>query len=154
MAGRIVAKRQNWFAVALREILYSNRNGLRFTIMGKCLSYMRPGQGRNGHRFDQLRIERQSFRNAIINTFALVPLYLFGSEKVELEVTFTFTREYIPNDLDNLIKFVMDGLQDADIFDNDRQVVAIKAKKRTGHVAQTQIAVYRHFLVVDDDDDE
>ena len=48
----------------------------------------------------------------------------------------------------------MDALQDIRIYDNDVQVMNIKARKATGPVAMTQIVVHRHVLVVDDDDDE
>ena len=51
----------------------------------------------------------------------------------------------------------MDALQDAQIYDSDKQVMSIKGRKRTGPVAMTQIVVHRHVLVVVvvvDDDDE
>ena len=114
------------------------------------------GQGRNGHQYDPLRIERASFCDAILNLLLILILYLplitFETEPVELKVNFTFNHNYILNDFDNLIKLVMDVLSDAQIYDNARQVMSIKARKRTGLVVMTQIAVHRHILVLDDDD--
>ena len=125
-------------------------------VLGKPCLFQRTGQGRFGHRFDPIQIEKASFFNAIRNTFLLnhLPLITFGTEAVELKVIFTFNQNYIPNDLDNLVKFVMDALQDIRIYDNDVQVMNIKARKATGPVAMTQIVVHRHVLVVDDDDDD
>ena len=114
----------------------------------------------SGHRYDPTQIERASFHDAILNLFLLshLQLYTFGTEAVEIEVIFTFNQNYIANDLDNLVKFVMDALQDAHIYDNDVQVMNIKARKTTGPVDMTQIVVHRHVLVIaendDDDDDE
>ena len=47
----------------------------------------------------------------------------------------------------------MDALQDVEIYDNDRQVMALKTQKITGIVPMTQITVYRHVLVVVDDNE-
>ena len=124
--------------------------------MGKPLSFARTGQGRFGHRYDPTQIERASFRDAILNLFFLshLPLFTFGTEAVEIEVIFTFNQNSIANDLDNLVKFVMDALQDAHIYDNDVQVMNIKPRKTTGPVDMTQIVLHRHILVVGDDNDD
>jgi len=146
--------RRIWFAPGSNEPHSSDINRFVVANFGKPLSYMRPGRGQNGHRYDPLRIERASFCDAILNTFLFshLPLITFGTEPVELEVIFNFNQNYIPNDVDNLIKFVMDALQDVQTYDNDRQVMSIKGRKRTGPVAMTQTVVHRHVLVVDDDE--
>ena len=156
MARISVEMRRARFAPGVNEPHSSNMNRLAVTILGKPLSYTRPGQGRFGHRYDPTLIERGSYRDALLDTFRLsnLPLFTFGREPVELEVIFNFNQNYIPNDVDNLVKFVMDALQDAQIYDNDRQVMSIKGTKRTGPVAMTQIVVHRQVLVVDDDDDD
>mmetsp|Transcript_1477 Transcript_1477/g.1712 ORF Transcript_1477/g.1712 Transcript_1477/m.1712 type:complete len:182 (-) Transcript_1477:141-686(-) len=153
---RSVHERRIWYTPGLNHPHSSDVNTLIASILGKPLSFMRTGQGRFGHRYDPQQIERASFRDAILELFRLsnLPLFTFGTEPVELEVIFNFNQNYIANDLDNLVKFVMDALQDAHIYDNDVQVMNIKAWKRTGPVAMTQIALHRHVLVVDDDDDE
>ena len=63
----------------------------------------------------------------LLNTFLHLPLFRSRAEPVELEVIFTSNHPYIPNDLDNIIKLVMDALQGAEIYDNDRQVMTIQA---------------------------
>ena len=151
---RSVVLRRIRFSPGLNQPHSSDINRLVVAVLGKPCSFMRTGQGRFGHRFDPVQIERVSFCNAIRNTFLLLPLITFGTEAVELEVIFTFNQSYIPNDLDNLVKFLMDALQDIRIYDNDVQVMNIKARKATGPVAMTQIVVHRHVLVVADDDDD
>ena len=155
-ARRSVHERRTWYTPGLNHPHSSSINTLIACILGKPLSFMRTGQGRNGHLYDPTQIERASFRDAILDLFRLshLQLFTFGTEAVELEVIFTFNQNYIANDLDNLVKFVMDALQDAHIYDNDVQVMKIKAWKTTGPVAMTQIALHRHVLVVVDDDDD
>ena len=155
-ARRSINERRTWYTPGLNHPHSSDINTLIAYILGKPLSFARTGQGRFGHRYDPTQIERASFRDAILNLFLLshLQLYTFGTEAVEIEVIFTFNQNYIANDLDNLVKFVMDALQDIRIYDNDVQVMNIKARKATGPVAMTQIVVHRHVLVVDDDDDE
>ena len=73
--------------------------------------------------------------------------WMFGDEKVEIEVKFWFERHNIPNDVDNLLKFVLDALQKAGIIDNDNQVVKVCMMKATGEENKIDLKVFRHFLV-------
>ena len=155
-ARRSIHERRTWYTPGLNHPHSSDINTLIVFILGKPLSFARTGQGRFGHRYDPIQIERALFRDAILNLFLLshLPLYTFGTEAVEIEVIFTFNQKYIANDLDNLVKFVMDALQDAHIYDNDVQVMNIKPRKTTGPVDMTQIVLHCHILVVGDDNDD
>ena len=72
---------------------------------------------------------------------------MFGDELVEIEVKFWFEQRTIPNDIDNLLKFVMDSLQKARIIDNDNQVVKVCMMKATGKENKIELKVFRHFMV-------
>ena len=72
---------------------------------------------------------------------------MFQDELVEIEVKFWFEQRIIRNDIDNLLKFVMDSLQKARIIDNDSQVVKVSMMKATGKANKIDLKVFRHFLV-------
>ena len=63
---------------------------------------------------------------------------VFQDELVEIEVKFCFERHIIRNDIDNLLKFVMDSLQKARIID---------MMKATGKANKIDLKVFRYFLV-------
>ena len=148
---RTLTEKQNHYGLDETAQFCSNFNTYKVTALGQGLSYARPGQGRNGHQYNPLQIEGLSLHNVILEgcCFHQVLLIQFGAAEVELEVTFTFTKTDIANNLDNPVKFVMDALQIAKVFDNDRQVVVIMAQKRRGYEDNTQIGVYRHVLTVE-----
>ena len=75
--------------------------------------------------------------------------WMFGDELVEIEVKFWFEQRTIRNDIDNLLKFVMDSLQKARIIDNDSQVmkVGLTAMKATGKENKIELKVFFHFMV-------
>ena len=66
---------------------------------------------------------------------------------VEIEVKFWFKPRTIRNDIDNLLKFVMNSLQKARIIDNDNQVGKVSMMKATGTANTIDVKVFRHFMV-------
>ena len=91
----------------------------------------------------------KSFADALFANFSHhnTVAWMFGDEKLEIEVKFWFKRHNIPNDVDNLLKFVLDALQKARIIDNDNQVVKVCMMKATGEENKIDLKVFRHFLV-------
>ena len=49
-----------------------------------------------------------------------------------------------------MIKFVLDAMQLSGVFDNDAQVVEVRARKEMGAEDSTKINIYRKELIVDE----
>ena len=61
-----LTEKQNHYGLDETAQFCSNFNQYKVTALGKALSYARPWQGRNGHRYNPLRIEGVSLRNVIL----------------------------------------------------------------------------------------
>ena len=74
----------------------------------------------------------------------------FDREEVTVFLTFNFTGTRVRRDINNLIKFILDALQLANIFDNDVQVMEVRGKKVLGaEYNSTEIYVERHVIVIE-----
>ena len=139
---------QPHFAPLPRDTVFSHVNGLGCSIGGKPLSWKRAGRAKDGHSYNSQAAEMKSFADALFANFNKHTLVsMFGDELVEIEVKFWFEQRNIPNDIDNLLKFVMDSLQKARIIDNDSQVVKVSMMKATGKANKIDLKVFRHFMV-------
>ena len=132
-----------------RDAVFANVNGLGCSIGGKPLSWKRAGRAKNGHSYNSQTAAMKSFADALFTHFSHhnTSAWMFGDELVEIEVKFWFEQRTIRNDIDNLLKFVMDSLQKARIIDNDSQVVKVTAMKATGKENKIELKVFRHFMV-------
>ena len=141
-------KKKRHFEPLPRGAVFSHVNGIGCSIGGKPLSWKRVGRTRNGRAYNSQTVEMKSFADALFANFNQHTLVsMFGNELVEIEVKFWFEQRTIPNDIDNLLKFVMDSLQKARIIDNDSQVVKVSMMKATGKANKIDLKVFRHFLV-------
>ena len=94
-------------------------------------------------------VERPSFTD----TFELRRLDMihFGSVAIIIDLTFTFVAaKNFRKDIDNLIKFALDAMQLSGVFDNDAQVVEVRARKEMGDEDATKINIYRKELIIDE----
>ena len=132
-----------------RDAVFANVNGLECSIGGKPLSWKHVCRAKNGHTYYSQTAELKSFADALFANFSRhnTSAWMFGDELVEIEVKFWFEQRNIPNDIDNLLKFVMDSLQKARIIDNDSQVVKVSMMKATGKANKIDLKVFRHFMV-------
>ena len=132
-----------------RDAVFANVNGLGCSIGGKPLSWKRVCRAKNGHTYNSQMAEMKLFADALFANFSHhnTSAWMFGDELVEIEVKFWFEQRTIPNDIDNLLKFVMDSLQKARIIDNDNQVVKVCMMKATGKENKIELKVFRHFMV-------
>ena len=104
-------------------------------VIGDPVSWKRAAwvnlRARMARSYDSQRIEKASLGLAI--TAALdaehEELIDFGREEVTVFLTFNFTGTRVRRDIDNLIKFILDALQLANIFDNDVQVMGSMRKE-------------------------
>ena len=53
-------------------------------------------------------------------------------------------------DMRYLIKFVLDAMQLSGVFDNDAQVVEVRARKEMGGEDSTKINIYCKELIIDE----
>ena len=142
-------KKKRHFEPLPRGAVFSHVNGIGCSIGGKPLSWKRVGRAPNGHAYNSQAVEMKSFADALFANFSHHKLAacVFQDELVEIEVKFWFEQRIIRNDIDNLLKFVMDSLQKARIIDNDSQVVKVSMMKATGKANKIDLKVFRHFLV-------
>ena len=138
-----------YFIPLPQSTVFANVNGLGCSIGGKPLSWKRVCRAKNGHTYNSQTAEMKSFADALFANFSHHKLAacVFQDELVEIEVKFWFEQRIIRNDIDNLLKFVMDSLQKARIIDNDSQVVKVSMMKATGKTNKIDLKVFRHFLV-------
>ena len=143
------ARRSEYFIPLPQSTVFANVNGLGCSIGGKPLSWKRVGRAPNGHAYNSQAVEMKSFADALFANFSHHKLAacVFQDELVEIEVKSWFEQRIIRNDIDNLLKFVMDSLQKARIFDNDSQVVKVSMMKATGKANKIDLKVLHHFLV-------
>ena len=67
-----------------------------------------------------------------------------------MEVKLWFEQRNIPNNIDNLLKVVMDSLlQKARIIESDKQVVNVCMMKATGKGNNIEFKVFRRHFMVD-----
>jgi len=131
----------------------SDINYLTFTVEGEPVSLKRVASGKWG-RYDSQKWVKQSFNNAFeeLQVIHNEPLWQFGRDEVKVDLTFTFTKSVVRNDIDNLVKFILDCLETADVFDNDVQVMDLRVRKRKGNRDTTLIKVTRKAAMDDDDE--
>ena len=143
------ARRSDYFIPLPQSAVFANVNGLGCSIGGKPLSWKRVCRAKNGHSYNSQTAEMKSFADALFANFSHhnTAAWMFGDELVEIEVKFWFEQRTIMNDIDNLLKFVMDSLQKARIIDNDNQVVKVCMMKATGKENKIELKVFCHFMV-------
>lgn len=126
---------------------------MEFVIEGKPIAWMRAG--RQGKRyFDRQHMQKEALRRSVVAQMkGQKPI----SEAIELHITFFMDipvswskkrREMALNqahqkrpDLDNLCKFVQDGLNGI-LWDDDARISSLIASKVYGPVAKTTLKVF------------
>ena len=140
-------------------------NKLTAVIKGLPLSYQRAGANTRygaNHFYDRQKKEKKEFVDTLFSLFLLhdVPPLSFGTDHVEIRATYVFPPKNgnIPNDLDNLNKFLYDCLQLPHKFDdgtqfktyeNDNQVMRNRTEKRYGDNPMIMFTIYRLPIVID-----
>ena len=130
-------ERRNHYRPHLMRAYFSDVNMLTVYILGAAIAWKRVAwlniRNRRPRAYDSQRLEKQSLGKAITDTFELRRLDMihFGSVAVIIDLTFTFVAaKNFRKDIDNLIKFVLDAMQLSGVFDNDAQVVEVRANKK------------------------
>ena len=148
--------RRTHYAPDFSQTAHSSNAYLDVRVIGDPVSWKRAAwvnlRSRMARSYDSQRIEKASLGLAI--TAALdaehEELIAFGREEVTVFLTFNFTGTRVRRDIDNLIKFILDALQLANIFDNDVQVMEVQGKKVLGaEYNSTEIVVARHVIVIE-----
>jgi len=150
-------ERRNHYRPHLIRGYCSDVNMLTVVILGAGIAWKRVAwlniRNRRPRAYDSQRLEKQSLGKAIIDTFELrcLEMIRFGSVAVIIDLTFTFiAAKNFRKDIDNLIMFVLDAMQLSGVFDNDAQVVEVRARKEMGDEDSTKINVYRKELIIDE----
>lgn len=135
--------------------ILGDKEMLFFSIPGTPVTWHRPGQSPNGHRYDtqkehkdtlQLLIKRaMSKQSSKKNSFPLKGPVIFQANFYYPvpKARNHFDGQPCPTygDVDNLTKLILDVLQSAGAFANDRQVYALQVTKRYAHQARTDVEV-------------
>ena len=147
------AKDLKHYSANANDVFSSDMNALSFTVEGEPVSLKRIASGRWG-RYDSQKSEKKSFDNAFEDNLVShdTPLCKLGTADVKVDATFTFTKGVIRNDIDNLVKFLLDCLQTTEVFDNDAQVMDLVVRKRRGHRNMTAVKITRKAAMDDDDE--
>mmetsp|Transcript_24372 Transcript_24372/g.27192 ORF Transcript_24372/g.27192 Transcript_24372/m.27192 type:complete len:198 (-) Transcript_24372:10-603(-) len=142
------------YSVNSNDLFSSNMNSLSFTVEGEPVSLKRVATGKNGGRYDSQKWTKKSFDNAFGDNLVIhdTPLCKLGTAEVKLDATFTFTKRVVRNDIDNLVKFLLDCLETTEVFDNDAQVMDLVVRKRRGHRNMTAVKITRKAAMDDDDE--
>ena len=108
-------------------------NKLTVVIKGLPLSYQRAGANTRygaNHFYDRQKKEKKEFVDTLFSTFVLhdVPPLSFGTDDVEIRATYVFPQKNgkIPNDLDNLNKFLYDCLQLPHKYDDGTLLISFQ----------------------------
>ena len=121
-------ERRNHYRPHLIRGYCSDVNMLTVVILGAGIAWKRVAwlniQNRRPQAYDSQRLEKQSF-------------------------TFVAAKNF-RKDIDNLIKFVLDAMQLSGVFDNDAQVIEVRARKEMGDEDSTKINIYRKELIIDE----
>ena len=150
--------RRNHYAPDLTRNAHSSNTNFAVAVIGDPVSWKRAAwvnlRSRMARSYDSQRIEKASLGLAI--TAALdaqhKELIVFGREEVVVYLTFNFTGTRNRRDVDNLIKFILDALQLANIFLNDVQVMEVRGRKVFGaQHNSTEIYIERHDVIVIED---
>ena len=146
-------ERRNHYRPHLIWGFFSDANMLTVCILGTAIAWKRVAwlniRNRRPRAYDSQRLEKQSLGKAITDTFELRCLEMihFGSVAVIIDLTFTFVAtNNFRKDIDNLIKFVLDAMQLSGVFDNDAQVVEVRARKEMG-ASSTNDCIQKLVLV-------
>ena len=135
------------------DFFSSDTNALSFTVEGEPVSLKRISSGKWG-RYDSQKSEKKSFNKVVVEKLPVIhdtPLYKLGIAEVKVDATFTFTKRVIRNDIDNLVKFLLDCLETTEVFDNDAQVMDLVVRKRRGHRNMTAVKITRKAAMDDDE---
>ena len=122
----------------------SDMNSLSLTVRGEPVSLKRVATGKWGGRYDSQKWTKKSFNKVVVEDLPVIhdtPLCKLGAAEVKVDATFTFTKGVIRNDIDNLVKFLLDCLETTEVFDNDVQVMDLRVRKRRGHRNMTAIKI-------------
>lgn len=161
VARRSIAVRRNHYAPDTAHPAHSSDTHLHAFLLGDPIAWKRTAwvnlRGRMARSYDSQRIEKGSFALAI--TAALDALhkevFAFGTQKVTVFLTFNFTGTTVRRDVDNLIKFILDALTQANIIADDVQVMEVVGKKVLGaNYNSTEIYVEKHPHVIELLDDD
>ena len=131
----------------------SDMNSLSLTVEGEPVSLKRVAAGRWGGRYDSQKWTKKSFNKVVVEELPVIhdtPLCKLGTAEVKVDATFTFTKGVIRNDIDNLVKFLLDCLETTEVFDNDVQVMDLRVRKRRGHRNMTSVKITRKAAMDDD----
>ena len=107
----------------------SDINSLSFTVKGEPVSLNRIASGKWG-RYNQ-KSKKKSFNTLVVKELPVIhdtPLCKLGTAEVKVDATFTFTKRVIRNDIDNLVKFLLDCLETTEVFENDVQVMDLRVR--------------------------
>ena len=135
------------------DFFSSDTNALSFTVEGEPVSLKRVATGKNGGRYDSQKWMKKSFNTVVVEELPVIhdtPLCKLGTAEVKVDATFTFTKRVIRNDIDNLVKFLLDCLETTEVFANDVQVMDLKFRKRRGHRNMTSVKITRKAAMDED----
>ena len=147
------AKDLKHYSANANDYFLSDMNALSFTVEGEPVSLKRIASGRWG-QYDSQKSKKQSFDNAFGDNLVIhdTPLCKLGIAEEKVDAKLTFTKGVIRNDIDNLVKFLLDCLETTEVFDNDVQVMDLRVRKRRGHRNMTAVKITRKAVMDDDDE--
>lgn len=131
---------------------FASRNRFAATIYGPPRPYKRPGYGTaNGKRYNPNKPDQLGFVKALRELYKHdAATSYFGSSELQITVVFCLSRN---SDIDNLLKYLLDALQLAKMYDNDMQVTKISAEKQSVHdatdVARTYFILEKRVIEID-----
>ena len=131
----------------------SDINSLSFTIKGEPVSLNRIASGKWG-RYDSQKSKKKSFNTLVVRELPVIhdtPLCKLGTAEVKVDVTYTFAKGVIHNDIDNLVKYLLDCLETIKVFDNDVQVMFLRVLTRQGHRNMVAIKITQKAAMDNDE---
>lgn len=123
------------------------------TIYGHPRPYKRPGYGvANGRRYNPNNADQVGFIKALETLYKQdTATSYFGSVEVQITVLFYVSKKKNA-DIDNLLKFLLDALQKARLYDNDIQISKVLAERRSVQdedLARTYFIVEKRIIEID-----
>ena len=118
---------------------------LGFVVRGNPKAQGRSNMNRSsGHRYNKSIPFQKEFASVVQNLLVLrlgsVPSRFQNAERIRIDLTFVFRNTHNPKsslttvgDIDNLVKFVYDGLDNLALFQDDSAVSSGFNKKRFAH---------------------
>jgi Holliday junction resolvase RusA-like endonuclease len=131
---------------------FANKHRFAATIYGPPRPYKRPGFGiANSKRYNPNKADQLAFIKALQEVYSHSdPSSYFESAELQITAFFSVSRNA---DIDNLLKFLLDALQLAKLYNNDMQVTKISAEKRfvdnPKDVPRTYFIVEKRIIEID-----